>query len=214
VAYWDTESSGPVPQILGQIQGTPTIKLVKPKRKGKNNKQKNVLDYQMERKAHDLKEFALQSMPNFVESPKDVEDFERIRAKAKKYGLPLLLVFSSSSRTINEFKYLSTEYRRRVLVVQVSGSNKKLKELFFRFGVILNGNSLLAVPPTEEGSDADDSHNAISYDGKYSLHRLQTFFSEHALDSEVKPKSPTSGEEGKKDEPNVEEKKQKVKTEL
>lgn len=128
MAYWDTESSGPVPQILGQIQGTPTIKLVKPKRKGKNNKQKNVLDYQFERKASDLKEFALQSMPNFVESPKDVDDFERIRAKAKKvrsmiglslrnaltddvyytftrtsskqFGLPLLIVFSSSSRTI------------------------------------------------------------------------------------------------------------------
>ena len=87
MAYWDTESSGPVPQILGQIQGTPTIKLVKPKRKGKNNKQKNVLDYQFERKANDLKEFALQSMPNFVESAKDVEDFERIRAKAKKVRL-------------------------------------------------------------------------------------------------------------------------------
>ena len=115
----------------------------------------------------------------------------------------------------DEFKYLSTEYRRRVLVVQVSGSNKKLKELFFRFGVILNGNALLAVPPTEEGSDVDDSQNAISYDGKFSLHRLQTFFSEHALESEVKPKSPSaSGEEDKKDEPTVEEKKQKVKTEL
>lgn len=44
----------------------------------------------MERKAHDLKEFALQSMPNFVESPKDVEDFERIRAKAKKVRLVYL----------------------------------------------------------------------------------------------------------------------------
>ena len=96
----------------------------------------------------------------------------------------------------------------------MSGSNKKLKEVFFRFGVILNGNALLAIPPTEEGSDVDDSQNAISYDGKYSLHRLQTFFSEHALESEVRPKSPSSEEEGKKDEPNVEEKKQKVKTEL
>ena len=53
IAYWDTEKSGHVPGILGQIQGTPTIKLIKPKRKGKTNKQKDVVDYQMERKADD-----------------------------------------------------------------------------------------------------------------------------------------------------------------
>ena len=55
IAYWDTEKSGAVPSILGEIRGTPTIKLLKPKRKAKTNKQKDVLDYNMERKASDSK---------------------------------------------------------------------------------------------------------------------------------------------------------------
>ena len=53
IAYWDTEKSGPVPNILGEIRGTPTIKLLRPKRKAKKNKQKDVVDYNMERKADD-----------------------------------------------------------------------------------------------------------------------------------------------------------------
>ena len=53
IAYWDTEKSGQAPQILGEIRGTPTIKLLRPKRKAKANKQKDVVDYNMERKAAD-----------------------------------------------------------------------------------------------------------------------------------------------------------------
>ena len=37
VAYWDTTSSGPTPRIVGQIQGTPTIKIFTPVMK-KNKK--------------------------------------------------------------------------------------------------------------------------------------------------------------------------------
>ncbi len=53
VAYWDTEKSGAAPRILGEIRGTPTIKLLRPKRKARTNKQKDVVDYNMERKADD-----------------------------------------------------------------------------------------------------------------------------------------------------------------
>jgi hypothetical protein len=55
IAYWDTEKSGSAPGILGEIRGTPTIKLLRPKRKAKTNKQKDVVDYNMERKADDCK---------------------------------------------------------------------------------------------------------------------------------------------------------------
>ncbi len=56
IAYWDTEkNSGPAPFVLGEIRGTPTIKLLRPKRKAKTNKQKDVVDYNMERKAADSK---------------------------------------------------------------------------------------------------------------------------------------------------------------
>jgi hypothetical protein len=55
IAYWDTEKSGAAPSILGEIRGTPTIKLLRPKRMAKTNKLKDVVDYNMERKASDSK---------------------------------------------------------------------------------------------------------------------------------------------------------------
>ena len=37
VAYWDTETNGPAPPLLGQIKGTPTIKAFVPSRKSARN---------------------------------------------------------------------------------------------------------------------------------------------------------------------------------
>merc|ERR1711862_899621 len=156
-----------------------------PKRKGKNNKQKHVVDYNLERKASDLSTFALNSMPSFVERVSAPEDYDRIQAKADKFGLPLFLVFSG--RLPNEFKWLSTEYRRRVLVAHV-GTKKELKELYFKFGVIVNGKAVLVVPPAGEGDATEGSQRAVSFDGKWVMHRLKPFFDEHALETEVRPK--------------------------
>lgn len=210
IAYWDTGNNEPVPQILGQIKGTPTIKLVKPKRKGKNNKQKQVIDYNLARTADELSTFAFNSMPSFVERVNSPEDYEKIQNKANKFGLPLFIAFSG--RNLNEFKYLSTEFRRRVLITQI-GTKKELKELYFKFGVMINGKALLVVPPSEDEDVADSSQRAISfaYDKKWTLNSLQTFFDEHALSTEVKPKP--KEETKKEDPPGSEEKKQEVKTE-
>ena len=155
IAYWDTEKSGAAPSILGEIRGTPTIKLLRPKRKAKTNKQKDVVDYNMERKASDSKccffvfghqrqaqsigsnfltliisfvileqtlpvaTFSLDLMPSFVERINGSEDFQKFKTKATKYGLPMMLFFSEDRRILNEMKFLSTEFRRRVLVAQV-----------------------------------------------------------------------------------------------
>jgi hypothetical protein len=41
IAYWDTEQGANPPRLIGQIKGTPTIKLFYPKtKKNKNNKKK------------------------------------------------------------------------------------------------------------------------------------------------------------------------------
>lgn len=209
IAYWDTESSGPVPQILGQIQGTPTIKLLRPKRKAKTNKSKDVVDYNMERKADDMSTFALDLMPSFVERVNGPEDFEKIKNKANKFGLPLVLFFSKDRRIMNEMKHLSTEFRRRVLIAQIPEVKKENRNLFFEYGV--RGQALLVVPPAEQGSESSEGEtqqpDVVVFDGKWNLHRLQTFVSEHALESEVKPKPKVE----EKAEP---EKKEKVKTEL
>ncbi len=63
--------------------------------------------------------FALDLMPSFVERVNGPEDFEKFKTKATKYGLPMMLFFSEDRRILNEMKFLSTEFRRRVLVAQV-----------------------------------------------------------------------------------------------
>lgn len=161
--------------------------------------------------------FALDLMPSFVERVNGPEDFERIKNKATKYGLPMMLVFSQGQRIMNEMKYLSTEFRRRVLILHIPFTKKENKNLFFEYGV--RGQALLAVPPAD-GDDQEGSsggNREIVFDGKWSLHRLQTFFSEHALKSEVKPQpKPADKEttEGKGDQEPGTTKKDGVKTEL
>jgi hypothetical protein len=218
IAYWDTEKSGSAPGILGEIKGTPTIKLLKPKRKAKTNKQKDVVDYNMERKVDAMSTFALDLMPSFVERINGPEEFEKFKIKAEKYGLPMFLFFSSDRRIGNEMKYFSTEYRRRVLIAQIAYTKKENKSIFLEYGV--RGQALLVVPPSTTANTEDDvsegSHNKqlIAYDGKWNLHRLQTFFTEHALKSEVKAKLEASSkmEEKMKDEAVTKE--NVVKTEL
>ena len=206
IAYWDTEKSGPVPAVLGEIRGTPTIKLLVPKRKARTNKQKNVVDYNMERKTDDMKQFALDSMPSFVERISGQEEFEKFKAKAKKYGLPMMLVFSENRLVMNEMKYLSTEFRRRVLVAHISLSKKENRNIFFEYGV--RGQALITSAPHSDGGE--EKQSLVTFDGKWNLHRLRSFFAEHALKTEVKPK-PKADEAKKEDVP---QQKQKVKTEL
>ena len=185
ITYWDTEKSGPAPNVLGEIRGTPTIKLVVPKRKSRSNRQKNVVDYNMERKADDMKQFALDSMPSFVERIGGSDDFEKFKAKATKYGLPMILVFSENRLVMNELKYLSTEFRRRVLVAHISLSKKENRNIFFEYGV--RGQAVIATLPGNDGGEG--KQNLVTFDGKWNLHRLRSFFTEHALKQGVKPKT-------------------------
>lgn len=219
IAYWDTEKSGAAPNILGEIRGTPTIKLIRPKRKAKTNKQKDVVDYNMERKAGDMSSFALDSMPSFVERVNGPEDFTKFKNKATKFGLPMMLVFSNDRRILNEMKFLSTEFRKRVLIAQIPSSKKENKNLFFEYGV--RGQALIVVPPSDadegeqgESGGGNQQPESVVFDGKWSLHRLQSFFSEHALKSEVKPKPTEKAKPEEKENKEQSEEKERVKTEL
>lgn len=215
IAYWDTEKSGAAPNILGEIRGTPTIKLLRPKRKAKTKKQKEVVSYNMERKADDMSSFALDLMPSFVERVNGPEDFEQFKTKAQKFGLPMMLLFSEDRRILNEMKFLSTEFRRRVLIAQIPFTKKENKNIFFEYGV--RGQALLVVPPSIPGggeqNDEPDQTDAVVFGGKWNMHRLQSFFSEHALKTEVKPKPAEKLKVEDKDQAQSG-KKEKVKTEL
>ena len=162
-----------------------------------------------------MKSFALDLMPSFVERVNGPEDFEKFKNKAKKFGLPMMLFFSEDRRISNEMKYLSVEFRKRVLIAQIPFTKKENKNIFFEYGV--RGNALIVVPPSnvDEGGEGEiNQHQSeVVFDGKWSLHRLQSFFKEHALEKEVQPKP--AEDKSKVDEKKGDEKKEeKVKTEL
>ena len=100
IGYFDT-SAGPTPYEVGQIQGTPTIKFVKPKPKQKKNsvKKKRITDYNGERKFDALKEYVEYMLPSFVmrvtgETGKS--GLDQFLAKADKYALPKVLISKTS----------------------------------------------------------------------------------------------------------------------
>jgi len=206
VAYWDTEGGSRPPRLLGEYKGTPTIRLFTPKKKQKkkgSNSEKIVLDYNHgERNLKDLKKFLEYQIPNFVDRIKfGVDEYYKIKQKADKYGLPIALLFTSKPKpTSTSIKWLSTEYRRRMLVVEIPPVDKNSKI----WNEIIGGGSgdndeekevlpaLYIIPPSSSGSgstdddDNDDKSKIITYEGgDYKRRKLEDFFNEHSLKEPV-----------------------------
>lgn len=201
VAYWDTEQTGRRPTLLGEIKGTPTIRLYVPKKKqGTSNRQKAILDYDFERKAKDMKQFAEQNMPNFVEPIRG--DLTSFVDKATRHGLPQALLFTSKSRTSSLTKFLTTEFRRRLLVAEIFPTEKN-RPIMETYGI--SKDSLPALLILRDGAEP------IAYDeNDFSRHKLLRFLSKHALKDAVLPKN----KQEKKDSQNEEGKKENLKVEL
>lgn len=194
IAYWDTQGGSRPPRLLGDYQGTPTIRLFTPKRKPKKAgsvAEKNVLDYQHgERTASDMRKFLEYQIPNYVERVRfGMEDYTRFRDKAAKFGLPLVVVFTTKPKTSTTLKWLSSEYRRRVLMVEVPPGDKNeglRRELFpggsgDETGETTPGAALYVIPPGSSG-EAD----AIRFGGdKFTRRKLDEFLSGHALSKPV-----------------------------
>ena len=101
VAYWDTEGGTNPPRLLGEIRGTPTIRIFKPKKKQKkpeSNAAKDVIDYNGERTAKDMREFIEYMMPDYTEKITFPEDHKKVKDKAEKYGLPMAMFFTSKPK--------------------------------------------------------------------------------------------------------------------
>jgi len=108
VAYWDTEQQGGRPPLLGEIKGTPTIRLYKPKKKqGNSDRQKVVVDYNYERKAVDMKRFVDAQMPSFVEKVNGMKDLTLFQDKADRNGLPQALLFTAKVGFHLEYTYMT-----------------------------------------------------------------------------------------------------------
>jgi len=184
VAYWDTEQSGRPPRALGDFKGTPTIRLFKPViKQGDSEKKKIVKDYQFERKAVDMKRYVDAEMPNFLERIKGLDSFKKFEEKADRNGLPRVLVFTSKDSTPPMLKYISTKFRRRVLIAVIH-PNDKNTAVAQEFGVTERP-SVVVIPANTEGESKGE---AIHYEGDFSKHRLERFVSEHSLKEKVFPK--------------------------
>ena len=212
IAYWDTEQAGGRPPLLGEIQGTPTIRFYKPKPKqepGKNTK-KIVLDYNFERKAKDMKQFVDANIPSFIEKVNGVKELTAFEEKAARNGLPQVLLFTAKPNTSPLTKYLSTEFRRRILLAEIKPT-KPNKDTIEKYG-IKDFPAMVVIPPAGEDNSGTE---VIRYDGDgFTRNKLQSFLSKHALKKPVIPpkkkKKEPEGDGAKKDES----KKEGVKTEL
>ena len=181
VAYWDTETNGPAPPLLGQIKGTPTIKAFVPSRKSARN-EKAAVDYEQAREVKDLVRFATSRMPNFVERVGTLKELEAVQAKAAEWGLPIALVLSSSGGTSSTLKALSTEYRRRLIVAEHKA--KKGSEVAARLGV--------AAFPAVLGFKAGGSNDTPArLEKEPTFNRLDAFFRKLALPKPVLKKPAT-----------------------
>lgn len=186
IAYWDTEQGANPPSLIGQIRGTPTIKFIKPspkKNKRGSFKKKIVSDYNGERNAKGMMAFAESNMPNFIERVNGQKDMDKFIAKADEYGLPKAVIISKKPSHV--VKFMSTEYRRRMLVAEVRAS-KNNKDIIAKFGIT-------DFPAAIILTDGEP----IKMNKKMSFNRLNLFLGKHALSEPVygKPKKEEKKEE-------------------
>jgi len=196
IAYWDTGGGSRPPRLLGEYQGTPTIRLFSPKRKPKKAgsvAEKTVLDYSHgERNAGDMRKFLEYQLPNYVERIKfGKEDYDRLAQKAQKFGLPLVVVFTTKAKTSTTLKWLSAEYRRKLLLVEVppTDKNQRLREEIFGGVADVEDDTaaaaLYVIPPASlQDSDSDSENNIVFYGGegkKFTRRTLQNFLEQYAL---------------------------------
>ncbi len=173
-------------------------------------------------------------MPSFVEKINSGKDLAAFQDKAKRYGLPQALLFTSlkaaaaASSTAPQIKYLSTAFRLRMLVGEVT-STKANKDAIETYGIV-DFPTLLMIPPTtttaaattattpageeEEEDGAGKPPTPIKFEGKsFSKNRLDLFFSKHALKKAIplesakkktkKGASAAAKEETKQDHPEL-----------
>jgi len=227
IAYWDTEQRDRPPALLGEYKGTPTIRYFKPKKKQQpgSNKKKTVLDYNYERKAKDMKSFTDREMPNFIESVANGRvDLAKFEDKAIKNGLPRAMLFTSKPNTSSISKFLSTEFRRRMIIAEIKPT-KKNKEIIDQFQIEDFPALIVILPPSNSTTgeeEAAENSVIIRYPGKetseFSKHRLITFLTNHALKDMVMPKrketEDSTGDPSTPQEESKPAKKDKVKSEL
>ena len=120
-------------------------------------------------------------MPDFVEKIRTPSDLEKFNDKANRNQLPRVLLFSSKPETSPLTKYLSTEFRRRVLLAEVK-PNKKNEEIMKKYGITTQPAMIVISPSAEGEAEAEP----IFFEGsKFTRNQLHSFLSKHALKDPV-----------------------------
>ena len=162
------------------------------------------MDYQNERKAIDMKKFLEYQMPDYSDKIKNgMVDLETFHDKGKRNkNIPRAIVFTSKSTTSPVTKYLSTQFRRRLLLGEVKvvvGGDKKSpnQEILDHYG-ITKLPALVVVVTTESGGN-EEEEKVIIYDGdSYSRQKLERFLSDYAWKEPYFP--PPKEKKGEEDE--------------
>lgn len=192
IAYWDTQQAGRPPRLLGEFQGTPTIRLFKPKKKQAkvgSVAEKVVVDYRQERKVQEMQQFVEDQMTNYVERVTFPEDYRKAQDKAHKYGLAQAVFFTSKPKTTALLKYLSTEFRRRLLVIHVPPTTKN-QQLMQDFGLTTDTiPALVIVKPS--------GVRVVYEGGDFSRRKVERFLKDHAASEPVYKPVVVADEEAK-----------------
>jgi hypothetical protein len=155
------------------------------------------MDYNMERKAKDMKQFLDYNMPNYLEQVNNNgSSLDKFLDKANRNGLPKVLLFTSKAKTASMTKYLSTEFRRRLLIAEIYPT-KPNKSLMEQYGVT-ELPALIVIPPSVNETEEQEP---ILYEGGsdgFTKNKLQNFLSKHALKTKVpiKKKEKTESSSG------------------
>merc|ERR1711862_1005772 len=115
--------------------------------------------------------------------------------KARRNGLPQALLFSSKDKTMSLAKFLSIEFRRKLLLGEVKPS-KLNKDVMDKFNVT-DLPALIVIPLSSSSSSSSEKKNEdegelqevqyihpVRYERKkedFTRHKLHSFLSKHAL---------------------------------
>jgi hypothetical protein len=158
---------------------TPTLKLINPKLDGSNGEQES-WDFNGNRTTKGLKSFLYRKMPGYSHRITLGEThMAEVQAHAEQYSLPVAMWFTHQSETIGVIKSLSSEFRRRILIVEIE-STETNQGILAQYG--FSNSSLLPeilIFPANVGWSRE---SAIRYEeDKFTLPMLTEFISHHVV---------------------------------
>lgn len=162
----------------------------------------------------DMKRFLDVQMPTFVEKVNGSKELAAFQEKAGRHGLPQVMLFASKANTSPLTKYLSTEFRRRLLLAQINPT-KPNKEIMDKYGISELPAMVVIVPASEgEKDDTVVVYGGNKKDEGFTKNKLQKFLSKYALKNAVVPKKKEEGKEERTKQKEEPKEKKRVHSEL